>query len=85
MVTQSTIPHSQLGKRACALSYHRVREAIAAGFLKFHYVKGKDNPVDILSKHWGHHQVWGLLKFLLFWHGDTATDSAGKGVTRREP
>jgi hypothetical protein len=31
VVTLSTIPHSTLGKRWNALSYHKVREAIASG------------------------------------------------------
>jgi hypothetical protein len=31
VVTNSVIPHSTLSKRHNALSYHRVREAIAAG------------------------------------------------------
>ena len=80
VVTQSTIPHSRLGTRACALAYHRVREAIAAGFLKFFYMKGSNNPADMLSKHWGHPQVWPMVKVLLFWRGDTvdAVPSAGE-------
>ena len=73
VVTQSTIPHSRLGKRNSALAYHRVREAIAAGFLKFYYMKGSTNPSDVLSKHWGHADAWPLLKPLLFWRGDTST------------
>ena len=36
VITSSTIPHSTLSKRHNALSYHRVREAIAAGILHFH-------------------------------------------------
>jgi hypothetical protein len=48
-----------------------VREAIAAGFLKFYHIRGESNPADILSKHWGFLDVWPLLKPLLFWKGDT--------------
>ena len=33
-----------------ALSYHRVREAIAANVLKFHHISGKENPADVLTK-----------------------------------
>ena len=71
VVLNSTVPHSQLGKRHIALSYHRVREAIAAGILKFYHIDGKKNPADVLSKHCGYQDAWPHLKPLLFWRGDT--------------
>jgi hypothetical protein len=37
---------------------------------------------DILSKHWGHQQVWGNLKPLLLWAGDTIDTLAHDGVTK---
>ena len=40
-MTSSTIPHSRLTKRHNALSYHCVREAIAAKILAFVYKKGR--------------------------------------------
>jgi hypothetical protein len=69
VVTSSTIPHSGLNKRHNALSYHRVREAIAAKILKFFHIDGKMNPADILSKHTGYPEAWPLLQPLLFWRG----------------
>jgi hypothetical protein len=72
VVTNSTIPHSQLSKRHQALAYHKVREAIAAKMIAFYHVEGDKNPADILSKHWGFQQVWWQLKSLLFWQGDTS-------------
>ena len=71
VVKNSTVPHSQLGKRHIALSYHRVREAIAAKILKFYHIDRKKNPADVLSKHCGHQDAWPHLKPLLFWCGDT--------------
>jgi len=71
VVTSSTIPHSLLTKRHNALSYHRVREAIAAGILSFYHVAGKLNPADILSKHWSYNDIKGVLMPLLYWKGDT--------------
>ncbi len=59
-------------KRHNALSYHRVREAIAAGITRYHHVKGTQNPADILSKHWDLPSVWETLRPLMFWRGDTA-------------
>ena len=37
VVNTSSLPHGKLHKRHNALSYHRVREAIAAQILKFNY------------------------------------------------
>ena len=71
VVTSSTVPHSSLNKRHNALSYHRVREAIAAKILGFHHIDGKINPADVLTKHGGYQQHWPLVKPLLFWRGDT--------------
>jgi hypothetical protein len=54
------------------LSFHRIREEIAAGILGFYFVPGDDNPADILSKQWGFFQIKDRLKSLLFWRGDTS-------------
>jgi hypothetical protein len=72
VVDSSSIPHARLHKRHNALSFHRVREGIAAGIAKFHHVRSGDNPADILSKQWGYRQVWPMLQAILFWEGDTA-------------
>ena len=65
-------PHSRLQKRHNALSYHRVREAVAAGIIRLYHIAGDTNPADILSKHWDYASIWSTLKPLLFWQGDTA-------------
>ena len=70
--TNATLPHSPLKKRHHALSYHFVREAIAAKIIQFHHMPGELNPADILTKHWGYSQIWPVLKSVLFWSGDTA-------------
>ena len=66
VVTSSTLPHSVLKKRHNLLSYHRVREAIAAGILKFFHMFGSENPSDVLTKHLGHSVFYRLLKPFLF-------------------
>ena len=72
MVNSCIIPNARLHKRHELLSFHRVREAIAAGMLQFHIIPGSQNRADILSNHWGYQQVvWMLLKPLMFWSGDT--------------
>jgi hypothetical protein len=72
VVNTASIPHSKLHKRHNALSYHRTREAIAAGITRFNHIAGANNPADILSKHWDYASVWSQLQPLLFWRGDTA-------------
>ena len=73
------MPHARLTKRWHALLFHRVREAIVAGVIWFHHIRGITNPADILSKHWGYAQVWKTLQPVLFWEGDTA-DLIGRDV-----
>ena len=75
--TSSTIPNSTISKRHHLASYHRVREAIAAKYISFHWKDGKSNPADILSKHWEFATVWPMLKPILFWRGETATQLKG--------
>ena len=64
IVDSSTIPNGKLSKRNKMLSYYRVREAISSKIAAFIYIPGEINPADILSKHWGYTQIWGVLKFL---------------------
>jgi hypothetical protein len=66
VVTSSTLPHSVLKKRHNLLSYHRVREAIAAGILQFFHMFGSENLSDLLTKHLGHSVFHRLLKPFLF-------------------
>jgi hypothetical protein len=71
VITSSTIPHSSLNKRHNALSYHRVREAIAAGVLFFLRIDGKENIADVLIKFLARGALVDLIEPLLFWRGDT--------------
>jgi hypothetical protein len=63
---------AKLHKRHTALSFHRVRKAMAAGFIGFHHIPGSRNPADVLTKHWSYACVWSMLQPLLLWQGDTA-------------
>ncbi len=62
--------NAKLHKQHTALSFHKVREAIAARMIIFTHIPGAINPADILSKHWEYSAVWRLLRPLLFWKGD---------------
>lgn len=72
VIISSTNPQLPLNKWHNVLSYHRVREAIAAGIVDFQKVQGVNNIADVLSKHWGFQQAWPVFKPLLFWQGDTS-------------
>ena len=72
VITSSTLPHSKLNKRHNALSYHRVREAIASGILYFIYIKSEHNPADALTKFLNGDKLRACIEPLLFWKGDTA-------------
>jgi hypothetical protein len=70
-VNSSIKIHAKLHKRHNMLSFHFVREAVAAGFVHITHIPGNINPADILSKHWGYSDMWPILKPLLFFQGDT--------------
>ena len=74
VVNSSSTPDAKLHKRHTALSFHRVREAVASGMVAFLHIDGSKNPADILSKHWGYSMVWPQLRTLLFRHGETAPE-----------
>ena len=75
VVTSSTIPHSSLNKRWNALSYHKVREAVASGFVRFEHISTTDSPADILTKPLPWHKARIHVEPLLFWKGETMTDA----------
>ena len=72
VITQSTIPHSQLGKRHNALAYHYTRETIATGMIHMFHIPGIENPADCM-KFLGYQEWIQNLRPVLFWQGDMAT------------
>jgi hypothetical protein len=74
VVNSATQLHAKLHKRHNALSFHRVREAIASGYIMFHFCPGSENPADVLSKHWGYQAVKDQLLALLHQPGSTEFD-----------
>jgi Reverse transcriptase (RNA-dependent DNA polymerase) len=71
VIKSSTLPHSVLKKRHNMLAFHRVREAIAMGILRFIHINGKENPSDVLTKPLSHGIAYPLIKPFLFACGDT--------------
>jgi hypothetical protein len=70
VINSASIPESNLKKRHNALSYHRVREAIAAKVLEFYHIKGTENPADILTKFLPGRTWYHLMKPILHWTED---------------
>ena len=66
VVDSSMTPHAKIHKRHAALSFHRVREAIAAKIVGCYFVPGEINSADAHSKHWGYSQAWTMFQPLLF-------------------
>ena len=66
VVTSSTIPYSSMNKRWNALSYHKVCEAVASGFIRFEHIPSIDNPSDILTKSLPWHKARVHVEPLLF-------------------
>ena len=69
VMTNSMVPHSLLSKRHNILSYHRVREAIAAKILVFHWCDSSQNKSDILSKHREFSKVFHIIRDLFDFQG----------------
>ncbi len=80
VVTSSTIPHSSLSKRWNALSYHKVREAIASGWLRFEHLPGTKNPADMLMKPLPWFKLRAFVEILLFWKGNVADAPSGPSL-----
>ena len=66
VVLNTTLPSSQLKKKHCAIAYHRVREAMAAGIIEFFHVPSEENVADILTKPLGNQAFHRLAAPLLF-------------------
>ena len=66
VIDGGSMPHARLHKRHNALSFHRVRAAVAQDIVRFYWIEGSENPADILSKHWDMPSVWESLKTLMF-------------------
>ena len=50
VVLNATMPSSVLKKKHCAVSCHKIREAIAAGIVKFSHASTENNCADALTK-----------------------------------
>jgi hypothetical protein len=83
-VNNSAIIHSCLSKQNNAPFHHRVCEAIAVKVVNFFWVNGKDNPADIVSKHWDSLQIWYMIQLILFYSGVTKKLSKEKNISKSQ-
>ena len=72
VITSSTIPYSLLSKRHQFLAYHKVRSAIAGGYLNFCFIRSKQNTADMLTKHLGGLELHKHIRSILQVRGETA-------------
>ena len=66
VVLNTTVPSSMLKKKHCAINYHRVREAIAAGIIRYAHIPSQKNVADVLTKPLAGVTMYELIKPLLF-------------------
>ena len=66
VVLNTTVPSSVLKKKHNAICYDRVREAIAAGVMKFAHIPSETNLADVLSKPLEFTKFYNLIKPWLF-------------------
>jgi hypothetical protein len=50
VVTNSITPQSTLSKKHNTITYHKVRESVAADAIRIKHEKGKNNLSDVLTK-----------------------------------
>ena len=50
VIISTTLPSSGLKKKHLSCNCHKVREAIAGGFIIFGHIDSKDNQSDMLTK-----------------------------------
>ena len=61
VVTSATLPHSTLRKTHNILAFHRVKEAVAAKIIDFHWIQSEYNLSDMQSKHWEHIKIFQMI------------------------
>ena len=66
VVLNCTMPGSVLKKKHNACAYHKIREAIAAGIIKFTHIPSDMNYADILTKALPSAAFHNLVQPLLF-------------------
>ena len=83
VIISSTVPSSTLKKHWNALSYHRVREAVAAGIINVIHMPGTDNPADVLTKFLPHRTLYRLMSHFIFLAYNRDISDKSEGSVKR--
>src|SRR5687767_12581516 len=79
VVLNTTIPSSALKKLHYACNYLKIREGIAAGFIRYgHTIKSKANVVDLLTKPLSKAVFLRLCSKYIFWKSESSKDNSHK-------
>ena len=65
IIENVTLPSSTLTKKNNAITYHRIREAVAAGYINLHHIPGTENITDVFIKPLGPQVHYRLIKDFL--------------------
>ena len=77
VVINTTLPSSALKKKHQACNYHRVREAIASGYILFGYIDTKTNLADVCTKPLNGPEFHRLLENYMFRKADALESARG--------
>lgn len=68
VVLNTTHSESANRRKHTSIAYHRCREAQAAGYVRIGFIKGSDNPADVLTKLLPGPRLRNLLQHLFHWN-----------------
>ena len=72
MINSATLPDAKLHKRHNILSFHFVRNILAAKFINLQHISSEFNLANIVSKHWSYQSVYAnILRPTFYFEGDT--------------
>ena len=80
VILNTTLPSSSLKKKHQACNYHRIREAIAGGYVTFGHIDSEDNMADICTKPLANPAFHNLTGRYLF----RKSKAAGQQVSEKE-
>jgi hypothetical protein len=80
VLLNTTVPSSVLKKKHLGCSYHRVREAVAGGIIRFCYTPSNCNFADVLTKPLPVHSFQNLVKPWLFRQAKVIEEEVAKQI-----
>src|SRR5687767_15647101 len=84
VVLNTTIPSSALKKKHHACNYHKVRESIAAGFIRYGHIRSEKNVADLLTKPLSKAVFLRLCSKYIFRQAESTQGSASQGSDNKQ-